>query len=521
MLGWLASHLDRLLSRLPLVRRLHADIAKLEADLATYRHAFETTAKDRDRLALEAAHTPPPQLDDHSPYGRYWQAPTDLHRQILNESDDTDDLFSQLIETGFVLQHALFKKKAHIERLIDWQIEHLRLEGCELEKLDAGIQELAIVPEHLVFRRGGRAVSTDLLRYLEYLIAIEKHGLIGAGATIAEIGCGYGGLSRLIKLRHPSAKLVLLDIAETLAGTELYLRAAFPDLSVRRFDPANPLATDADFVLCTPEDATRWPGRQFDLAINTWSFGEMPNRYIDFWFDFVNESNTTSALFLINHFMMPVCLESTTARAQLLGGNWLTKIDARWNVLEFKIHPGAHGSPFWRHCHQGVRVITRLFKSDAERDEAARRSGARVADIYLEDWAQFSVKSAAASATNSPLQRRATLLAEPDVSIDDDTVIDMGQAEQMLGIMKDDLRYDETSALFRLWDHYRLTGSGASLRLLRVLLYLKWRPAIKNSATGAPYSVISGEEYQFGLFKDDPGLIVPEWMSRKVRQLFV
>jgi hypothetical protein len=74
--------------------------------------------------------------------------------------------------------------------------------------------------------------------------------------------------------------------------------------------------------------------------------------------------------------------------------------------------------------------------------------------------------------------------------------------------------------LFLLWDHYRLTGSGASLRLLRVLLYLKWRPAIKNSDTGAPYSVISGEEYQFGLFKDDPGLIVPEWMSRKVRQLF-
>lgn len=534
MLRWQNALGDRLLSWLPLVRKLRADVARyrhafestakdrdrLAVEAESYRHAFESTAKDRDRLALEAAHAPPPQVDDSSPYGRYWQFPTDLHRRILNEVGGSGDLFSRLIETGFVLQHGLIQKRAHIQRLIDCQIEHLRSEGCDLETLDPSVCELAIMPKHLVFQRAGRIISTDLLRFLEYLIAIEKHGLIGPSSTIAEIGAGYGGLARLIKLRHPGARLVLLDIAETLKGAEIYLGAAFPNLTIRYFDPADPTTANSDFVLCTVENTEKLPEQEFDLAINTWSFGEMPNRHIDFWFSFLNDRNKTSALFLTNHFMMPVCLESPTARAQLLSANWLTKIDARWNIVQFQVHPGVHGSPYWRHFQQGVRVVARLFRSDAERQEAMRHSRSQAEDVYLEDWAQFSVRASTTQAATGPSERRAALLAEPDVLIGEGTVVDMAQAETVLGIIKDDLRRDESSAFFRLWNHYRLTGSKASFRLLRVLLYLKWRPAIKNPDTGVPYSVISGEEYQFGSFEDDPNLIVPAWLSRKVRQLF-
>ncbi len=100
----------------------------------------------------------------------------------------------------------------------------------------------------------------------------------------------------------------------------------------------------------------------------------------------------------------------------------------------------------------------------------------------------------------------------------------MAQAEEALGIVKDDIRFDERSAFFRLWNDYRMSGSLPSLRLLRILLYLKWRPAVKNPATGAPYSVISGEEYQFGSlvggrFAGDPGLIVPRWLDEQLERI--
>ena len=101
----------------------------------------------------------------------------------------------------------------------------------------------------------------------------------------------------------------------------------------------------------------------------------------------------------------------------------------------------------------------------------------------------------------------------------------MSQVENILGIIKDDIRHDEHSAFFRLWNDYRLSGSRASLRLLRILLYLKWRPALKNPSTGSPYSVIAGEEYEFGKlvgndFAGDVSLIVPEWLDWRFKQIF-
>lgn len=69
----------------------------------------------------------------------------------------------------------------------------------------------------------------------------------------------------------------------------------------------------------------------------------MPNRHIERWFSFLTESNSTAALFSTNHFMIPVCLESPTARAEFPSARWLPKIDARRDIVEFAIHPGVHG----------------------------------------------------------------------------------------------------------------------------------------------------------------------------------
>ena len=199
------------------------------------------------------------------------------------------------------------------------------------------------------------------------------------------------------------------------------------------------------------------------------------------------DENTTRAIFLVNHFMMPVCLQSPTARAQLQSAQWLSKIDGRWDIVDFEMHPGSHRSPFWRHCQQGLCVAARLFESEAaKRRKPWRAHAPAVREVYLEDWAQCSID---ASVSNlDPDRQRAALLSAPGTDIGDATVFDIARAENVLGIVKDDIRFDGRSAFFRLWNDYRLSESRASLRLLRVLLYLKMaaggeKPVNRSSPT--------------------------------------
>lgn len=515
------------------LKSLEAELATHKAELATYKHAFTTTAADRDRLlaiaataaADQSAHAAP-QIDETSTYGRYWQGPTNRHRELLDSlvGESPTETFRALIRTGFVLQHALARNREHIERLITWQMEMLRESGVDFAALDPAICELDILPDELLFDIAGRRLSTDFVRFYEYFAVIQQELALPERPLIAEIGSGYGGLSRILKLHHPHCALLLLDIAETLKGAELYLRHAFPDAVIRYFTPSDPrLPGPGEIVLCRIEDSDRLEGLTIDLAINTWSFGEMPNRYIDQWFSFLNERNTTKALFLLNHFMMQVCLESNTARAQLQSANWLSKIDSRWDVVKFEMHPGSHHAPYWRHCHQGLCVVAKLFDTDADKRRAVDNARAAARDIHLEDWAQFSID--AGSTEGDTQDRRVALLSKPSSRIDETTVFNLTQVENVLGIVKDDIRRDESSAFFRLWNDYRLSGSLASLRLLRILLHLKWRPPLKNPSTGAAYSVIFGEDYEFGRlvgnsFAGDPGLVVPEWLDKRLKQIF-
>jgi hypothetical protein len=508
-------------------------IEELERELATYKHWFETTAADRDRLLEQLGHVmplaypfdpSPAQVEDTSPYGRYWQGPTETHRELLRASAHRTptETFRALVATGFVLQHGLATRREHVERLIAWQVDYLREWGVQLETIDPAICELDLLPESLLFDVGGRLVSTDFLRFYEYFARLQRTVALPERPLVIEIGPGYGGFARIIRLHHPDAALLLIDIEETLKGAAIYLRYAFPQAAVRFVTPADATPPGpGEIELCRVEDTSRLTGLTADLAINTWSFGEMPNRYIDSWFSLLTAANTTRALFLLNHFMMPVCLQSTTARAQLQSAQWLSKIDDRWDIVDFELHPGCHRSPYWRHCHQGACVVARLFESEAAKRDAITAARASARDVYLEDWAQCSVHARIA---DERVPQRAALLSGPETKMDEATVFDMTQAEDVLGIIKDDIRLDAASAFFRLWNDYRLSGSRASLRLLRILLYLKWRPSLKNPTTGAPYSVISGEEYEFGTlvggrFAGDPGLIVPRWLDEQLERI--
>jgi len=127
------------------------------------------------------------------------------------------------------------------------------------------------------FEIGGRNVSQSSL---EYTYMLTRLGPFLAGArTLVEIGAGFGGLARLLKLAFPDLRLVLLDLPEASAIQTYFLNQAFPDA---RFLYAEDVAhlerlpeTDFDFAILPGSATALLAERSMDLFVNTRSMMEM------------------------------------------------------------------------------------------------------------------------------------------------------------------------------------------------------------------------------------------------------
>jgi putative sugar O-methyltransferase len=90
-----------------------------------------------------------------------------------------------------------------------------------------------------------------------------------------DIGGGYGGLARLIKLAHPGIRLVLLDLPETNAIQTYFLASAFPRARVLgladvvQLDDIDPRKLDFDFLVLPGQFFERLSPASFDAVINT------------------------------------------------------------------------------------------------------------------------------------------------------------------------------------------------------------------------------------------------------------
>jgi len=110
----------------------------------------------------------------------------------------------------------------------------------------------------------GESVCLDYIRAAYELSFISDHVPLD-GATVLEIGAGYGRTCHTIVSNHDVAAYVILDLPNTLAVSSKYLAAVLSDeqLARVRFVPVDRL------------DAVVSP-MTFDLCLNIDSFAEMP-----------------------------------------------------------------------------------------------------------------------------------------------------------------------------------------------------------------------------------------------------
>jgi putative sugar O-methyltransferase len=133
----------------------------------------------------------------------------------------------------------------------------------------------------ILVRHRGRAISQDLANsVLEfYSISEAVPGGVPEGATVVELGGGYGRLGWLLLSAVPRVRYIAVDIPPALAVAQRYLTCLFPDLPVARFrrgtDGLSAEIAGARMAFITPNQLEALPDLEADLFINISSLHEM------------------------------------------------------------------------------------------------------------------------------------------------------------------------------------------------------------------------------------------------------
>lgn len=147
----------------------------------------------------------------------------------------------------------------------------------------------------------GVPVTQSSLEYTYMLTHLAPY--LDEVKTVVDIGGGYGGLARLIKLAHPDVKLVLLDLPEINTIQTYFLGTAFPNArvlglrDVYRDDVIDPRQIDGDFLLLPGQLIDKLPRDSCEMAINTRSMMEMDLETVSFYVRHVQDKLASDGRF--------------------------------------------------------------------------------------------------------------------------------------------------------------------------------------------------------------------------------
>jgi putative sugar O-methyltransferase len=137
----------------------------------------------------------------------------------------------------------------------------------------------------------GTTVSQSSLEYTFMLAHLEPY--LSDVRTVVDIGGGYGGLARLVKLAFPSIRLVLLDLPEVSAIQTYFLHQAFPEkkflhlTDVAELETIDLEALDFELLVIPGQLIEKLAAGTFEMAINTRSMMEMDLSTVSFYLDHI------------------------------------------------------------------------------------------------------------------------------------------------------------------------------------------------------------------------------------------
>ena len=204
-----------------------------------------------------------------------------------------------------------------------------------LGRLDEPLVGNPVYVEHRG-RRLTEDVANSVLEYSAVSNALPPDRL--KGATIIELGSGYGRLAWCWLSARPDCRYVLVDIPPALGVAEQYLAELFPERKIfgfRHFDTQDEVAAElaaAQIAFLTPNQLDLLPDLRADLFINVSSLHEMVPAQIDHYFDVIDAHTD-------GWFYTKQCIRSINASDDVVIERSRYPVKDRWQTVFDRTHP--------------------------------------------------------------------------------------------------------------------------------------------------------------------------------------
>ncbi len=151
-------------------------------------------------------------------------------------------------------------------------------------------------------------------------------------ATFLEIGGGYGALASKLTSIYKNIKYIIIDLPEVLLIQNYYLKECNPSLNIinllERENLTNKNYKEEKFdVLLIPFNIYKKIKLNFDVAINTRSFGEMPRNILHDYIRWIEDNiNSKGLLYNTNRYVFTKSIDKNKLRDYPYDNFWRTII---------------------------------------------------------------------------------------------------------------------------------------------------------------------------------------------------
>jgi len=260
----------------------------------------------------------------------------DMHQKAIAGIDDERELAAFVTENNAFTFPRLVSDP-ECAPIAERFLEHLSRQGYPIDSLPPEYQESALAGGKVVFERNGRRLSTMFLLQLCKAMRIRRHS-VGV-KTVVEIGAGYGGLARTMKLAFPISTYCIVDLLDSLYFSYVFLSANFPEAKTLLVTDRSQLGdiSGYDFVFVPAEFVEGLYGRDVDLVVNTCSLGEMTQAAVDQYMELIHRGLRTRYFYSMNrygfrdpHFPADLCSSPV-----VLDRTWTVKAWDLWGESGF------------------------------------------------------------------------------------------------------------------------------------------------------------------------------------------
>ncbi|KZR65057.1 putative sugar O-methyltransferase [Prochlorococcus sp. MIT 1306] len=156
--------------------------------------------------------------------------------------------------------------------------------------------------------------------------------------VLLEVGGGYGGLARIFLEATNDTKYILTDLPEMLFFSYSFIRANFPEKSVKITSSHEEIdLKEWDVNLVPIQFSESLLGHKFDAVINTGSLQEMPDKAISYWMNLIKNVVGDGFFYSFNYFLNDNRLHTYGPKGIMNKG--CLRLEKEWNIKKFAINP--------------------------------------------------------------------------------------------------------------------------------------------------------------------------------------